>query len=459
MPRFGRTHIRVAGLVHRPVASQSVRVLVLCICAAIWCLPAFAEGQHGPVTAVHTDGPGAAPSVDLARITMLMKADRDAEAYQLAVAMAAVYPNLVWPELAAAYAAVSLGRCDWADRHFNRIGRLTRHPADLSRRDALVDRCRPIWRRALTLSAMFGYRPSITNRSWHRQIYAERGSKLYHQCVALAGLCRPDSPFIVHGQRDSAIDMWFQATLTNSWHPRGPLRADIISILFRRHPSRSKLAGTGALLRGLATYEISAGRKVEVMLGGGWSQFQLGRGIQPVRQRHQQLDTEFFWRLAAQHFPDMTTSVAANTLQLQASRYKMNQRTIRFHLNKPVSDSTSVDMHFSHTKSRAKAPHLRTRTSIRRTLLSMTHFLSPGLQLRLGIGSESRRHGHRLSYLATPHRVRIRRFSSDIIMQPHAVNNVKVVLNLTSEKISSRNPLDLPSQNIATLRIKWHLGP
>ena len=40
---------------------------------------------------------------------MLMKADRDAEAYQLAVAMAAVYPHLVWPEMAAAYAAVSLG--------------------------------------------------------------------------------------------------------------------------------------------------------------------------------------------------------------------------------------------------------------------------------------------------------------------------------------------------------------
>ena len=62
---------------------------------------------------------------------MLMKADRDAEAYQLAVAMAAVYPHLVWPEVAAAYAAVSLGRCDWADRHFNRIGRMTRHPAAL----------------------------------------------------------------------------------------------------------------------------------------------------------------------------------------------------------------------------------------------------------------------------------------------------------------------------------------
>ena len=49
----------------------------------------------------------------------------------MAVAMAAVYPHLVWPEVAAAYAAVSLGRCDWADRHFNRIGRMTRHPAAL----------------------------------------------------------------------------------------------------------------------------------------------------------------------------------------------------------------------------------------------------------------------------------------------------------------------------------------
>ena len=64
----------------------------------------------------------------------------------------------------------------------------------------------------------------------------------------------------------------------------------------------------------------------------------------------------------------------------------------------------------------------------------MTHFLSPGLQLRMGIESESRRHGHRLTYLATPHHVRVRRLSSDIIMQPRAVNNVKVVLNLTSEK-------------------------
>ena len=62
-------------------------------------------------------------------------------------------------------------------------------------------------------------------------------------------------------------------------------------------------------------------------------------------------------------------------------------------------------------------------------------------------------------HLATPHHVRVRRLSSDIIMQPRAVNNVKVVLNLTSEKISSRNPLDPPSQNIATLRIKWHIGP
>ena len=86
---------------------------------------------------------------------MLMKADRDAEAYQVAVAMAAVYPHLVWPEVAAAYAAVSLGRCDWADRHFNRIGRMTRHPAALSRRDTLIDRCRPV------LSAM-RIRPSIT---------------------------------------------------------------------------------------------------------------------------------------------------------------------------------------------------------------------------------------------------------------------------------------------------------
>ena len=59
---------------------------------------------------------------------------------------------------------------------------------------------------------------------------------------------------------------------------------------------------------------------------------------------------------------------------------------------------------------------------------------SPGLQLRMGIESESRRHGHRLTYLATPHHVRVRRLSSDIIMQPRAVNNVKVVLNLTSEK-------------------------
>ena len=459
MPRFGGTHIRVAGLVHRPVASLYVRVLVLCICLAGWCLPACAEGQNDLAPTSQTDRLGAAPSVHLARITMLMKADRDAEAYQLAVAMAAVYPHLVWPEVAAAYAAVSLGRCDWADRHFNRIGRMTRHPAALSRRDTLIDRCRPVWRRSLTLSAMFGYRPSITNRSRQRQIYVERGSRLYQQCVALRGLCRPDRPFIVPGQRDSAIDMWFQATLTNSWRPPGPLQADIISILFRCHPSRSKLAGSGALLRGLATYEMSAGRKIEVMLGGGWSQFQLGRGIQPIRQRHQQLDTEFFWRPAAQYFPDMTTSVATNTLHLQASRYTMNQRTIRFHLNKPISDRTSVDMYLIRAKSGTKAPYLRTRIGIQRAILGMTHFLSPGLQLRMGIESESRRHGHRLTYLATPHHVRVRRLSSDIIMQPRAVNNVKVVLNLTSEKISSRNPLDPPSQNIATLRIKWHIGP
>ena len=116
-------------------------------------------------------------------------------------------------------------------------------------------------------------------------------------------------------------------------------------------------------------------------------------------------------------------------------------------------------MYLIRTKSRTKAPHLRTRIGIQRAILGMTHFLSPGLQLRMGIESESRRHGHRLTYLATPHHVRVRRLSSDIIMQPRAVNNVKVVLNLTSEKISSRNPLDPPSQNIATLRIKWHIGP
>ena len=147
------------------------------------------------------------------------------------------------------------------------------------------------------------------------------------------------------------------------------MQADIISILFRRHPSRSKLAGSGALLRGLATYEMSTGRKIDVMLGGGWSQFQLGRGIQPIRQRHQQLDTEFFWRPAGQHFPDMTTSVATNTLHLQASRYTMNQRTIRFHLNKPISDRTSVDMYLIRTKSRTKVPHLRTRIGIQRQSL------------------------------------------------------------------------------------------
>ena len=270
--------------------------------------------------------------------------------------------------------------------HFNR-GRVM-----LSRRDTLICPCS---------------RYPFTNRSRQRQIYVERG--LYQQCVALRGLCRPDRPFIVPGQRDSAIDMWFQATLTNSWRPPGPLQADIISILFRRHPSRSKLAGSGALLRGLESYEMSAGRKIEVILGGGWSQFQLGRGIQPIRQRHQQLDTEFFW----------------HRLLRQTSG-----RGQRFHLNKPISDRTSVDMYLIRTKSRTKAPHLRTRIGIQRAILGMTHFLSPGLQLRMGIESESRRHGHRLTYLAT---MRVRRLSSDIIMQPRAVNNVKVV-QLTMKK-------------------------
>ena len=78
MPRFGGTHIRVAGLVHRPVASMYVRVLVLCICLAGWCLPACAEGQNDLAPASQTDRLGAAPSVHLASSCLLSDSLRDA---------------------------------------------------------------------------------------------------------------------------------------------------------------------------------------------------------------------------------------------------------------------------------------------------------------------------------------------------------------------------------------------
>jgi hypothetical protein len=57
-----------------------------------------------------------------------------------------------------------------------------------------------------------------------------------------------------------------------------------------------------------------------------------------------------------------------------------------------------------------------------------------------------------------PHSVRTRHLTLDAIFVPPKNKNVKVVVTLAREKISSPDPVDLKSQQTATLRIIWSIA-
>jgi hypothetical protein len=222
----------------------------------------------------------------LLRIYYLVKHDRNAEAYQLGIAAVKVYPHSPSLRLATAVAAVNVQRCGLARPHLDRIARLTTDPVVISRRDQLRLACDGAWRRSVDLSLMIGYRPSIMGRPRQRIIHAEPGSDLYRLCAALKGLCNPDRPFLMPGQRDSGVDMWLQATLNHRWRPDSKWQANLSPILFRRDASRGGFQGSGVVLRSQVAYHMSNNLAAYMTLEAGSSSFGRGRGVQPVRQLH-----------------------------------------------------------------------------------------------------------------------------------------------------------------------------
>lgn len=463
-PLAGQAHFRAKRLGNVLAACCFCFLVVVFVTALELCPPARAADHLDLVPEDNTETQLDFEVSDqivftyLVDIWALLRTGRNAEAYQLAAAAIVANPDVAELELAAGYAAVSVGRCNWARRHIDRIDRITDDPAFLKRRDLLNDRCKSPWRRSLTLTAIFGYRPSIMNLSRQRIVYAEPGSRLHQQCTALVGLCHPGTPFIMPGQRDSAVDMWFQTALTNSWRPVGPWRADVTSIVFLRHPSRSKLTGSGFIIRGNATYEMSSRWAIDMMLESGSSRFQRGESIVPIRQQHQLVEVGISGHPAPRHLPGVLVRLSGGALHMPTSSYVIDEKTRQLQLLAHISDKLSIAGFVKHQNQRIKTPGHPAGSNIRLYGLAVNRTLSSNLAIRVGIEEESEQLRHRRYYLATPHRIRTRRQTADVILQLFGLDNVKVVLNLTNEKVSSRDPLDAPSQKTATLYVKWRIG-
>ena len=458
MLRNGLTHGRASRWCCCSASLVGVSILLLCLVVGALSSLAHAANHTGMLPAERRPIADDSDQAYLLRIYYLVKHDQNAEAYQLGVAAVKAYPHSPSLRLATAFAAVNVQRCGLARPHLDRIARLTTDPVVISRRDQLRLACDGAWRRSVDLSLMIGYRPSIMGRPRQRIIHAEPGSDLYRLCAALKGLCNPDRPFLMPGQRDSGVDMWLQATLNHRWRPDSKWQANLSPILFRRDASRGGFQGSGVVLRSQVAYHMSNNLAAYMTLEAGSSSFGRGRGVQPVRQLHKSGLAGLRGRPLSQLWPGMTAGVSARKLRLGTSLYSIQQAETRLEFDAVLLDGLAIGSSQARLKTRTIAPQISAASVARMSGVSIRHELTPVITTQLAIERKTEALTKRRLYLAKPHSIRTRRISLDAIFVPPKNKNAKVVVTLAQEKISSHDPLDLKSQQTATLRIVWRIG-
>ena len=195
-----------------------------------------------------------------------------------------------------------------------------------------------------------------------------------------------------------------------------------------------------------------------MMLESGSSRFQRGKSIVPVRQQHQVVEAGISGRPAPRHLPGVLVRLSGGAMHMPTSSYAIDEKTRELRLLAQISEKLSIAGFVKHQNMRIKTPGHPAGSNIRLYGLAVNRALSSNLAIRIGIEEGSEQLRHRRYYLATPHRIRTRRQTADVILQLFGLDNVKVVLNFTNEKVSSRDPLDAPSQKTATLNVKWRIG-
>ena len=458
MLRNGLTHRRANRWCFSSASLLGVFILFLCLFAGALSSLAHAANQSGLLPAQRLQISGDSEQAYLLRLYYLSRHDRNAEAYQLGVAAAAVYPHSATMRLMTAFAAINTQRCALARPHLDRIARLTTRADLISRRDSLRLACDGAWRRSIDLSMMMGYRPSILGQSRQRIIHAEPGSDLYRLCAALKGLCNPDRPFLIPGQRDNGVDIWFQATVNHRWRPDSKWQANLSPIVFRRYATRGGLQCSGIMMRNQLTYHASNSLAAFVTLEAGSSNFGIGRGVEPVRQFHKSGLTGLRGRPVPQLWPGMTAGISARKLRLGTNLYSMRQTETRLDFDAVLTEGLVMGIFKARLTAKTTTPHVSAASVTRKLGISIRHDLTSVVTVQLAAERKKERLRKRRLYLAMPHSVRTRHLILDAIFVQPKNKNVKVVVTLAREKIASPDPVDLKSQQTATLRIIWSIA-
>ncbi|NCF47977.1 MAG: hypothetical protein GWP36_00445 [Bacteroidetes bacterium] len=389
----------------------------------------------------------------LLQIRSLLKMSRAAEAYQLASSSAALYPKSVTIRLPTAFAAVESKRCYLARRHLVLVTDLTNDPQMLRRRDRLRAECDGPWRRSVTIGAIMGYRPSLLDRSRVAGIKAEIGSQLYLQCLQLPGLCNPKALFHLPVVRDSGIDIWTYVKLNQLHRTGGNWSFDVVTMIFRRQPSRSGFTGFGASLRLAAIRRIGAKYRLHLTGEQGLSSFHRGKDMSASSQSHRQYGALWSW----QHNHQFVSSFKLGRLDVVSRNGRQRHQSSGYSLG------FSANPDFSSWITLAR----KTRNTVPATVAPSSREWSLGIamqmawdktKVRLRRDYVRERFNTSLIYLVRPHLVQTRRTQADISFTPDRKYKPKIVFSITDKKVSSADPLHDRSAITASVNLEMTIG-